>query len=38
MNILEQAADCLEKGERYEVLGAVYKLIIEKVLLCFRKL
>ena len=28
MNILEQAADCLEKGERYEVLGDVYKLII----------
>ena len=28
MNILEQAATCLEKGERYEVLGDVYKLII----------
>ena len=26
--ILEQAAECLVKGERYEVLGEVFKLII----------
>ena len=28
MTILEQAAECLVKGERYEVLGEVFKLII----------
>ena len=28
VTILEQAAECLVKGERYEVLGEVFKLII----------